>query len=1153
MKSLLIVTIIISITFSKVFGQTQYTLYDEIPGIDKTYKPSYSSDYVGWKKMLYQYPVNFEVLEKDFNAYIQQHPKEKSAIIRYYKIWSRVISQFTNASGEIILPDIDDIRKKQFLSQKAMAESKKSASINQSNWTFLGPKETFWRNEEGINYEHLDENGDPKQCPWQANVYSFDVATSNNNILYCGTETGFINKSADKGLTWLQVGINYPFGGGVPAIAINPNSPDTVYVSAGKQMHKTGDGGVTWTPLLSGSIEFGASRLKINPTNTNQIIAGATEGLYKSDDAGASWKRKWSRPVWDVEFNAGNPDEIYAISKNSNDIFQVIISTDGGETFIVDSNFPTDYNETSGGLLAVTPANPDILYATLLAKENEEGVPFILKGIKTDGDFTWTETKKGIVGGNLSEFSNGQGYFDLVLEVSPNEENLVFWGTCSLWKSTDGGVTFEGVGGYNGNFPIHPDIQDIKILPNGETWVATDGGMNYSGDLFSSIGNYSSRTKGIVGSDMWGFDQGWNEDIIVGGRYHNGNTALSDLYGDKALRMGGAESPTGWVIKGKSRHVAFNDLGNGWILPKTANEPAEGRFIFSKFPNMDEYGGRRSNLVQHPNYYGTIYVGEGDALWKSTDSGKSFDLLFQYAGRIRHFQISHKNPDVLYADIVGQGLYRSSDGGISWIQKPALTNGLNGNSNWNGKLFFVISPNDENKIYACLQNGTWSNDLGQVYKSEDGGNTWINWTNGIEEYTKCMVIQPAQNQEDLVYLFTQSTNGTNSNVFVRHEKQPYWNEFASNYPAGKSVNLALPFYRDSKIRVAGNAGVWESPMAETKFVPLVNPWVEKQIYNCMEDTLYFNDHSVLNHSGASWKWRISPEPEFISNTEIRNPKVVLGTPGTYDVSLTVTQNGMSYEKTIEAMVTTSTCPSVHDCNNPAEIDKNNWTLLYTDSEETTGEDGKATNAFDGDPATIWHTEWYYQNTPHPHEIQIDLGQQYNISKVTYLPRQNSANGRIKDYEIYISNNKTQWGTLVKQGSFPEGAGRKTVEFPAVTGQYICFKSLTEQNNNAFSSIAELDVTGCLNITSVSESKTLNIEAYPIPAKNRITVSLPGLQTMKNLNYTFYTTSSVVVKSGNITATNNTHSFDISNLKTGTYILKITNKNGQIFRIKLIKN
>ena len=60
---------------------------------------------------------------------------------------------------------------------------------------------------------------------------------------------------------------------------------------------------------------------------------------------------------------------------------------------------------------------------------------------------------------------------------------------------------------YAGNFAIHPDIQDMKLLPNGETWVSTDGGFSYTTDNFTSINNYFARINGIVDSDMWGFDQ----------------------------------------------------------------------------------------------------------------------------------------------------------------------------------------------------------------------------------------------------------------------------------------------------------------------------------------------------------------------------------------------------------------------------------------------------------------------------------------------------------------------------------------------------------------------------------------------------------------------------------------------------------------------
>jgi hypothetical protein len=110
----------------------------------------------------------------------------------------------------------------------------------------------------------------------------------------------------------------------------------------------------------------------------------------------------------------------------------------------------------------------------------------------------------------------------------------------------------------------------MMLLENNRAWLATDGGLTFSSDNFTNTNNAQSKNNNLIGSDFWGFDQGWNEDIVVGGRYHNGNTAITDFYQEKALRMGGAESPTGWVLQGKSRHVAFDDLGAGWILPQTA-------------------------------------------------------------------------------------------------------------------------------------------------------------------------------------------------------------------------------------------------------------------------------------------------------------------------------------------------------------------------------------------------------------------------------------------------------------------------------------------------------------------------------------------------------------------------------------------------------
>ena len=879
----------------KAVSQLQYTPYDELPGICRSYKPAYSEDLPFWAKKMYSYPLNFNQLSREFDQYMAGHPKEESASIRYYKIWSRMIESCVLPDGSIQLPDTALYYKNIRAARLGRNKSQKASSMNSSGWTFLGPKETFWLNETGSPAE-------PSSCPWQANVYSFDVSASDNNILYCGTETGYVNKTTDKGLNWQLMGQGYPFGGSVTAIAVHPSNPDLVYVAAGNQVHRSLDGGVSWTPMLSSPAIFSADRLKIDPMNPQKLFAASSSGLYMSSDGGSTWSRKSTAAVYDVEIMPADDSRIFALTVASGK-FSVIQSTDGGLSFQVQTSFPASITQSSGGLLAMTPANPGLLLAVLLSANN---TPYLLKGTLSGSSWNWALLATG--GTTAFPMDNGQGYFDLVLELSPLNENTLFAGTTTLFKSVNGGSSFTAIGGYTGNFSIHPDIQDIRMLPDGETWVSTDGGMNLTTDNFSTQANFHVRINGIIGSDLWGFDQGWNEDLVVGGRYHNGNTAIAGFYQPKALRMGGAESPTGWVLQGKSRSVAFNDLGNGWILPQTAEGMPEGRFIFSKYPNMDEYGGRRSNLVHHPNYYGTLYLGEETGFWRSTDMGVSWDLLHDFLGRVRYLQISYHNPDVIYADIVGVGLCRSSNGGLNWVTKPSLTNTPYGTANWKGKIFLAISPFDENVIYACLQNGTWSADIGKVFRSADGGDTWQDYTGSLQEYMKCIVIQPDATAQDLVYLFTNSTNGKPAGVYYRTAGMTDWLPFNTGYPSGETVNLALPFFRDGKLRVGGNSGVWESCMADTAYQPLVNPWVEKALVDCMTDTLYFEDHSILNHAGAAWHWAINPPPAWIENPDIRNPRVVLGSAGSYDVSLSVTKNGQTYTRVMAGLAPPSARP-----------------------------------------------------------------------------------------------------------------------------------------------------------------------------------------------------------------------------------------------------
>ncbi|WP_019181982.1 discoidin domain-containing protein [Microbacterium yannicii] len=128
------------------------------------------------------------------------------------------------------------------------------------------------------------------------------------------------------------------------------------------------------------------------------------------------------------------------------------------------------------------------------------------------------------------------------------------------------------------------------------------------------------------------------------------------------------------------------------------------------------------------------------------------------------------------------------------------------------------------------------------------------------------------------------------------------------------------------------------------------------------------------------------------------------------------------------------------------------------SSEETGSDAAA-NTIDGNPATFWHTRWSSQAPSYPHWIALDLSGEHIVEGLTYLPRQSSANGRMKDYEVYVSNDNSTWGSPVATGAFANGTVATAVRFAAVPARYVKLVGLTSQAGTAWGGAAELTIHG----------------------------------------------------------------------------------------------
>ena len=193
MKKRIILTLYFLLSIH-LFGQEKFNSHDFLEGNIPSYKPAYNETFPYWAKMLYNENLNFNDIKHEYNKWKSLNTNKYKAVERYYKIWSRNIIPYVLPNGEI------------YINPESNNKNELFTQISEANnqWSFLGPKETFWLNESG-------GESVPASCPWQVNIYSFDVSKSNDSVLYCGTETAFVSKSVDHGNTWTLTGQNYNF------------------------------------------------------------------------------------------------------------------------------------------------------------------------------------------------------------------------------------------------------------------------------------------------------------------------------------------------------------------------------------------------------------------------------------------------------------------------------------------------------------------------------------------------------------------------------------------------------------------------------------------------------------------------------------------------------------------------------------------------------------------------------------------------------------------------------------------------------------------------------------------------------------------------------------------------------------------------------
>lgn len=217
-----------------------------------------------------------------------------------------------------------------------------------------------------------------------------------------------------------------------------------------------------------------------------------------------------------------------------------------------------------------------------------------------------------------------------------------------------------------------------------------------------------------------------------------------------------------------------------------------------------------------------------------------------------------------------------------------------------------------------------------------------------------------------------------------------------------------------------------------------------------------------------------------------------------------------------------------------------------DSEQS-GEE--AINLLDGDKSTCWHTEWSPSEPDFPHEVVFGLDKQYGVSALKYTPRQSSENGRIDEYEIYVSEDTVNWGEPVKTGRFQNSAEDQVVTFDSTGGEFVKLVALSEVNGNNWAGAAEINLyydthyTGVANVSGFhsvdkySEEVMLKAGTLSFTTEGKYVVSL-------------YSTSGRILTTVHGIATGTEHvSLSSLALARGVYVLELVT--GDLLTKKLI--
>ena len=326
-------------------------------------------------------------------------------------------------------------------------------------------------------------------------------------IYYMGTAGGGAWKTTDGGMVWKPI-FDQAHVASIGAIAVAASNPNIVYigtgdvsnvggaVNQGNGVWKSTDAGATWQHIgLNDSRHIGA--IWVDARNPDVVFVAALghtyapneeRGVFKSTDGGKSWRKVLYKDdktgAIDVAFARDNPQIGYAT------LWYHYVTPDNPFAGLMGTGGAGIYKTTDGGENWTLVTIPELAKAHLgrmgVAVSPDGKRVFAIISERMQGGL-YRSDDSGSTWKRITEDPRvtGNGYFSRVF-LDPHNSDIVYVAQTSLYRSTDGGVTFESYKGAPGGDDNHalwidPTNSDYMILGSDQgATVSMDGGKSWS-------------------------------------------------------------------------------------------------------------------------------------------------------------------------------------------------------------------------------------------------------------------------------------------------------------------------------------------------------------------------------------------------------------------------------------------------------------------------------------------------------------------------------------------------------------------------------------------------------------------------------------------------------------------------------------------------